>query len=100
MWSQSRQWLALLSLPDAKSRRRQQPITAFEGAQLIVGDGRVIEAATLVVETATILQVGGPAEVRVPAGAKRVDFAGKTIMPLILDTMCISATLVTRSYGT
>jgi predicted amidohydrolase YtcJ len=46
----------------------------------------VIEDATLVVETATILQVGGPAEVRVPAGAKRVDLAGKTLMPMIIDT--------------
>ena len=27
-----------------------QPITAYEGARLIVGDGRVIENATLVVD--------------------------------------------------
>ena len=78
--------VSLAFLAGCESRRRQQPIAAFEGAQLIVGDGRVIEDATLVVETATILQVGGPAEVRVPAGARRVDLAGKAIVPMIINT--------------
>ena len=63
-----------------------QPVTAFEGARLIVGDGRVIESATLVVEGARIAQVGRTAEVRVPAGATRVNLAGKTVMPMLIDT--------------
>jgi len=63
-----------------------QSVTAFEGARLIVGDGRVIENATLVVEGARIAQVGGKADVRVPNGARRVDLAGKTVMPMIVDT--------------
>jgi imidazolonepropionase-like amidohydrolase len=53
---------------------------------LIVGDGRVIENATLVVEGARIAQVGSTADVRVPAGAARVSLAGKTVMPMIVDT--------------
>ena len=63
-----------------------QPVTAYEGARLIVGDGRVIENATLVVEGAKIAQVGPTADVRVPAGATRVALAGKTVMPMIVDT--------------
>jgi imidazolonepropionase-like amidohydrolase len=63
-----------------------QSVTAFEGARLIVGDGRVIENATLVVDGAKIAQVGAPTEVRVPAGATRVNLAGKTVMPTIVDT--------------
>ena len=63
-----------------------QPITAYEGARLIVGDGRVIENATLVVDGTKIAQVGGAADVRVPAGATRVSLAGKTVMPMIIDT--------------
>ena len=63
-----------------------QSVTAFEGARLIVGDGRVIENATLVVEGTRIAQVGGKADVRVPNGARRVDLAGKTVMPMIVDT--------------
>jgi imidazolonepropionase-like amidohydrolase len=63
-----------------------QSVTVFEGARLIVGDGRVLENATLVVEGAKIAQVGQTAEVRVPAGATRVDLAGKTVMPMLIDT--------------
>jgi imidazolonepropionase-like amidohydrolase len=63
-----------------------QSVTAFEGARLIVGDGRVIENATLVVEGARIAQVGPAADVRVPAGATRVSLTGKTVMPMIIDT--------------
>jgi len=60
--------------------------TAFEGARLIVGDGRVIENATLVVDGARIVQAGRAADVRVPAGATRVSLAGKTVMPMLIDT--------------
>jgi imidazolonepropionase-like amidohydrolase len=60
--------------------------TAFEGARVIVGDGRTIENATIVVEGARITQVGPAAEVRVPAGAAHVSLAGKTVMPAIIDT--------------
>jgi len=63
-----------------------QPVTAYEGARLITGDGGVIENATLVVEGDKIAQVGRAAEVRVPAGATRVSVAGKTVMPMIIDT--------------
>jgi imidazolonepropionase-like amidohydrolase len=63
-----------------------QSVTAFEGARLIVGDGRVIENATLVVDGARIAHVGQTADVRVPAGATRVDLAGKTVMPMMIDT--------------
>jgi len=62
------------------------PATAYEGARLIVGDGRVIENATLVVEGVKVAQAGAAAEVRVPAGATRVNLAGKTVMPMIIDT--------------
>jgi len=64
----------------------ERSVTAYEGARLIVGDGRVIENATLVVEGTKIAQVGGAADVRVPAGATRVSLAGKTVMPMIIDT--------------
>ena len=63
----------------------QAQVTAFEGARLIVGDGRApIENATIVVNGARIVQAG--AGVQVPAGATRVSLAGKTVMPMILDT--------------
>jgi len=73
--------LAGLSVPATG----QAPVTAFEGARIIVGDGSpVIEKGTIVVNGATIQAVG--ANVQVPAGAQRVNLAGKTVMPMILDT--------------
>ncbi len=73
--------LAGLSVPATG----QAPVTAFEGARIIVGDGSpAIEKGTIVVSGTTIQAVG--ANVQVPAGAQRVNLAGKTVMPVILDT--------------
>ena len=65
----------------------QAPVTVFEGARVIVGDGRApIENATIVVNGAKIAQVGRAADVKAPAGATRVSLTGKTVMPTIVDT--------------
>jgi imidazolonepropionase-like amidohydrolase len=62
-------------------------VTAYEGARIIVGDERApIENGTLVVDGARIVQAGPAAGVTVPAGARRVSLAGKTVMPMIIDT--------------
>ena len=67
--------------------RAQTGVTAFEGARLIVGDGGApIDNATVVVEGAKIIQAGRVADVQVPAGAARVSLAGKTVMPMLVDT--------------
>src|SRR5260221_2320545 len=68
--------------------RAQAPaVTAFEGARLIVGNGRPsIENGTLVVEGTKITQAGAAVDVSVPAGAARVNLAGKTVMPTLIDT--------------
>jgi imidazolonepropionase-like amidohydrolase len=60
-------------------------VTAFEGARVIVGDGSTIENATILVRESRIEQVGPAGQVQVPEGAARVDLAGKTVMPAILD---------------
>jgi imidazolonepropionase-like amidohydrolase len=65
----------------------QGTVTVFEGARVIVGDGRAaIENATIVVNAGKIAQVGRAAEVKAPAGATRVSLTGKTVMPTIVDT--------------
>jgi imidazolonepropionase-like amidohydrolase len=61
-------------------------LTLFEGATLIVGDGSPpIESAALLIEGRTIRGVGRAGEVDVPANARRIDLAGRTIMPAIVD---------------
>jgi imidazolonepropionase-like amidohydrolase len=85
-------WLVLIAVACALTVRTlaQAPaggVTVFEGARIIVGDGRPpIESASFVVDGARIVQVGRAADVRVPAGAVRVNLAGKTAMPAIIDT--------------
>ena len=58
-----------------------QPSTLFEGARIIIGDGRAIENGALLVEGDTITRVGKKGDVAAPAGSTRVDLTGKTIMP-------------------
>jgi imidazolonepropionase-like amidohydrolase len=62
-------------------------VTVFEGARLIVGDGTPpVENAAFVVDGARFTQVGRAGQIKVPAGATRVNLAGKTVMPGIIDT--------------
>ncbi len=69
---------------------------AFVGARIITMAGGagaarsreatgVIENGTIVVEGNRITAVGRSGAVAIPAGAKRIDAAGKTIMPGIID---------------
>jgi imidazolonepropionase-like amidohydrolase len=68
-------------------QRGEARTTLFEGARLIVGDGSApIENATLIVDGARIVQAGAATGIRVPDGATRVNVAGKTVMPMLIDT--------------
>jgi imidazolonepropionase-like amidohydrolase len=65
----------------------QANATALDGVRVIVGDGTPpIENATIVMSGGRIAQLGPSASVRVPDGAVRVNLAGKTVMPAIVDT--------------
>jgi imidazolonepropionase-like amidohydrolase len=62
-------------------------VTVFQGARLINGHGGpALENATFVVEGTRFTQVGRADAVKVPAGAARVDLAGKTVIPALLDS--------------
>jgi len=74
---------AAFSWPAAAQAPR--PVTVFEGARLIVGDGSAIENAAFVVENGRFTAVGRNGQVTVPAGAARIDLSGKTVMPAIVD---------------
>jgi imidazolonepropionase-like amidohydrolase len=78
--------LTLFALPGLAVFAHAQPVTAYEGARLIVGDGSTMDNATMIVDGGRIAQVGPAATVRAPAGANRVDLRGKTVMPMLIDT--------------
>jgi len=68
------------------SETKAQTATVFEGARLITGDGGTpIEDSAFVIEAGRITAVGRRGEVRAPAGAARVDLAGKTVIPALVD---------------
>jgi imidazolonepropionase-like amidohydrolase len=61
-------------------------IVVFDGARLIDGSDRPpIEMSTLVVDGEKIVRVGRQRDIQPPSGAVRVDLAGKTVMPGIID---------------
>src|SRR5215218_6864365 len=58
----------------------------FEGPRLITCDTSApIENSALLIENSRISRVGKKGQVQAPAGAARVDLAGKTVMPGIVD---------------
>ena len=58
----------------------------FEGARLIVGDGRApIERGAFVVQKGRVTAAGERGSVSVPSNATRVDLTGKTVMPAMVN---------------
>jgi imidazolonepropionase-like amidohydrolase len=58
----------------------------YEGARLIIGDATPpIESGAFLVEGNLIRAVGARDSVRAPAGATRVNLAGKTVMPAMVN---------------
>jgi imidazolonepropionase-like amidohydrolase len=71
---------------DTPSPAERSTATVFEGARLIAGEGRApIDDAAFVVENGRFTQVGTKGALRAPAGARRVDLTGKTVMPALVD---------------
>ena len=78
---------AAFSTPGASQAPQPTGATVFEGARLIVGDGRApVEDSAFIVENNRFTQVGRKGQLKIPTGAARVDLTGKTVMPAIVDT--------------
>jgi imidazolonepropionase-like amidohydrolase len=60
----------------------QGGVTALTGVRIIDGTGRApVEQGTILIANGRITAAGASSGVQVPAGATRVDLAGKTVMP-------------------
>jgi hypothetical protein len=69
---------------------KPQGVVALVGARILTmapgaANGGVIENGTIIVENNRIKAVGPSSSVSVPRGAKRVDVAGRTIIPGLID---------------
>jgi imidazolonepropionase-like amidohydrolase len=77
---------ASLFPPPAARQMAGESTTLFVGARLIFeGDRPPIEDSALLVQGATIARVGRRSDVQAPAGARRVDLGGKTVMPALVN---------------
>ena len=73
-------------IPVAAEAQPPAGVTVFEGARLIAGDGSApVTDSAFVVENGRFTAIGRKGQLRVPAGAARVDLAGKTVIPAIID---------------
>lgn len=62
-------------------------VTVFESARLITGSGEApIENSAFIVENGRFSRVGANGELPAPAGAVRIDLAGKTVIPALVDS--------------
>jgi imidazolonepropionase-like amidohydrolase len=58
----------------------------YDGARLLIGDGTPpIESGAFLVQDGQIRAVGPRGSVQAPAGATRIDLAGKTVMPAMVN---------------
>ncbi len=77
-----------VSLAIDVASEKPQGVTALVGARIVTmagKDGGVIEDGVVVLSGNRITAVGRRGEVAVPAGARTVDVAGKTIIPGLID---------------
>jgi imidazolonepropionase-like amidohydrolase len=79
--------VAAFAVGNAAQAPSSGPITLYEGARLIAGDGGApIEDSAIVVSNGKVTAVGRRGQVNVPANAARVNLNQKTIIPAIIDT--------------
>ena len=78
---------SILVLTSAAAALQGAGVQAFTGARILDGTGKAsIERGTIVVRDGRIEQVGPARRIRIPKGAERIDLAGKTIVPGLVNT--------------
>jgi len=81
-------WFVCVSLAATAYSQPATPSRAvlYEDARLIIGDGSTpIESGAFVVQNGYIIAIGHKGAVAVPAGGTRVNLAGKTVMPAMIN---------------
>jgi imidazolonepropionase-like amidohydrolase len=76
----------LVAVTSAQRAGAQAGVTVFQGARVIVGDGRAIENAAFIVDGGRFAWVGVLGEAKIPPAATSVDLKGKTVIPALIDT--------------
>jgi N-acyl-D-aspartate/D-glutamate deacylase len=78
--------VTLAALPAALSARQPPRVLVLDDVRIVDGTGsRPIDRGRVVVQGDRIVAVGSADTVPLPAGAERVDLAGRTITPGLID---------------
>jgi imidazolonepropionase-like amidohydrolase len=78
--------VSLLSLPTSSQPRDASAPVLYEGARLIIGDTTAsIDNGAFIVQNGRFTVVGPRGSVTAPVAARRVDLAGKTVMPAMVN---------------
>ncbi|MEW6468501.1 MAG: amidohydrolase family protein [Bacteroidota bacterium] len=66
---------------------KPKQVLALKNARIITMNAanEVIESGTIIITDNRITEIGKTGEVKIPTGAKEIDYAGKTIMPGLVD---------------
>src|SRR5688572_9433999 len=80
-------WICVLSVvATVVSAQQPSAVVALVGARVIDGTGAApLANATILVTSGRIERIGPTASLKVPAGATRIDVAGKTIIPGLVN---------------
>jgi imidazolonepropionase-like amidohydrolase len=82
-------WVAfilVLAVIGFSQEKKEEPIIALVGATLIDGTGaEPLANTTVLIQGQKIKAVGPSAKVEIPAGAQKIDIAGKWILPGFID---------------
>src|SRR5579871_5785180 len=80
-------WTVAISLATiGHSQTDTSSAVLFDGARIIVGDGtKAIEHGAFLVQNGRFVAVGRQGALRAPARAMRVNLAGKTVMPAMIN---------------
>lgn len=79
-------WFVASAFVEAAQKTAGEVPIVYRGARIHTASGPVIEKGVLIVLKGKILDVGSDGQVKIPAGAKVRDMAGKTIIPGLVDT--------------
>jgi imidazolonepropionase-like amidohydrolase len=78
--------ISILTLALASAGASSAQVKAFTGARIIDGrGGQPIASGTLIVDGGRVKAVGPSNSVQIPAGAERINVAGKTIVPGLIN---------------
>jgi imidazolonepropionase-like amidohydrolase len=89
----------LITLGTVASAQERSEHTLLDQLRVITGDGSVLENAAVLLQGDTIVAVGASAGMDIPADTTRINLAGKTLLPALIDAHAHLGYEGTSSWG-